>query len=112
MNIETIRFIDGKIMVDGKAYILEPSRQVAFCSHANSAWNKKFCFDANDLDCQDKYMIADTMRGNAVVYVERIEKLQEHEILNKGAYLPLKKLLREATPKEVKECIDNQPLSF
>jgi hypothetical protein len=111
MDISSIKFIDGKIIVNNKVYVLEPERKVAICHHIQST--KKFYFDPGEFDaCENRFMVADTMHGSCVVFVEEIKLMPEHEILSKGAYMPLKKLLRVATPAEVDKEVNSPGLPF
>jgi hypothetical protein len=91
---------ESVIFVNGKRYIKAPEISVAVCHHPNES--NTFLFSPNHLSCLNKYMIGNTVRGEVVVYVKEIRRLQKHEIVAQKAYLPLKKLLREATPEEVR----------
>jgi hypothetical protein len=99
---------DNTVEIDGKRYIREKEYSVAIIKHPNC--DREFCFDCG-LQCPssilEKHVIVSTMHGPSVGYCKRIEHLQSTQLLQRGAYLPLKYVLRLATDKEVMEAYTN-----
>lgn len=114
MNIQKIEVItDDLIRVDGKAYKKLEEMAVVIAIHPGS--NKKYYFDPGKMDINKlpgEYVVVDTIKGQTVAYCVSVEHLQQGEILARGAYLPLKKVLRFAGGGEIYRAYNERDIPF
>lgn len=107
MNVHIKQISDSEYLINDALYIKAPEFQVAGIIHIGGSKTYLFALD-DDLKQQlencnqdNKYVICDTANGPAVGIVQVVTQVQEHKIIESGAYLPLKKVLRMATNGEI-----------
>lgn len=99
-----VQIDENSIAINDELYIKEPCITVVEIRHLGQ--NKIFLFECVDEELKSElrpkqYVICETMRGECVGIVCSSQYIQPYEARLKGAYMPLKKVLRVATQEEI-----------